>query len=94
MSDTGAPPPPDPSQPRAPPAIDSPRGCLTIFLVTTGILLLLPGLCTAVIFGSEFKKPNVTLPPFVTLLFGIALLGAVLAIVGIVIALNGLRRRR
>lgn len=65
-----------------------------MFLVITGILLLLPGLCTGIFFGSELNKPNVTLPAFVTLIFGIALVGAALAVLGIVIGINGLARRR
>lgn len=65
-----------------------------MFLVITGILLLLPGLCMGVFFGSQLNKPDVTLPPFVTVVFGIALVGAALAVLGIVIGINGLARRR
>ena len=65
-----------------------------MFLVISGILLLLPGLCTGIVFFSELKKPNVTLPTFVTLLLGTGLVGAALVVLGIVIGLRGLARRR
>ncbi|MBR1131319.1 hypothetical protein [Bradyrhizobium iriomotense] len=65
-----------------------------MFLVIAGIVLLLPGLCTGVLFYSELKKPNATSDPFVIVVLGIPLVGAALAVLGVVIGIKSFARRR
>jgi hypothetical protein len=55
VSDADHPPPPAAPEPPPPsPAAAPPRnGCVTAILVLMGVVLLLPGLCTLVVFGNH-----------------------------------------
>ena len=55
MSETQPPPTPPPLSPRLPP--EQRNGCLTAFLIVSGIILLLPGLCSLIfVFGGLVKS--------------------------------------
>jgi hypothetical protein len=81
MNDTDPTPPQTPDRP--PPAHPNgtpsrPTGCLTAFLVSVGVILLLPGLCTLVVSGgrpfTDGPGSEIATITFTIGFFGIALI--------------------
>jgi hypothetical protein len=64
---------------------DSPRqgnGCLTAFFVLAGLVLLLPGLCTIILFNGHLGDPSVISITQIT--FVVGLFGLILIVVAVV----------
>jgi hypothetical protein len=64
---------------------DSPQqrnGCLTAFLVLAGLVLLLPGLCTIILFNGHIGDPSVISITQIT--FGVGFVGLILIVVAVV----------
>jgi hypothetical protein len=90
MSDTGQPPAAPEQPPQVPPAAPPPlprNGCLTAVMVLAGIVLLLPGLCTLLLFGNGGGS-DPSIGAIASITFLVALLGVFL----IVMAVRGTRR--
>ena len=82
------PPPVPPSG--GPPPLPPRNGCLAVFMILVGIVLLLPGLC-ALLFGAtsiSYNHFDSGIAPFVVLGLIVGVFGVVL----IVSAIRGLRR--
>ena len=73
--------PPPPSAPPPPPPVQN-SGCLTAFLVLAGLVLLLPGLCTLVLFNGHIGDPSVLSITQIT--FGIGFVGLILILLALV----------
>ena len=70
--------------PPRPPAPDGRNGCLTAVMVLAGIVLLLPGLCTLLLFGNGGgSDPSIG---------AIALITFLVALVGIFVIVMAVRR--
>jgi hypothetical protein len=87
MSDTGQPP-AAPEPPQVPAATPPPlprNGCLTAVMVLAGIVLLLPGLCTLVLFGNGGSSDPA--------MSAVALITFLIALAGIFLIVLAVRRR-
>jgi hypothetical protein len=71
MSDVPPPSPPPPQR----------NGCLTGFLVVTGIILLLPGLCTIIFFHGSLGDREIVGITQIT--FGVGFIGLILILVAV-----------